>query len=110
MNPTLLYGSLGFIESYSVHGAKWISSYVPYEYNLVGDNALYTALPAYGLIYRGYIKELTPTVPLVSGEFVYLSYISINFEPQTSNGTIPRLVNQTSVVYSNGATEVRYVP
>lgn len=108
MNPTQLYGSFGFLESYSVHGATWVSRYVPYEYNLVADNGMYTAMPAYGLIYRGYMEPLSNETNLEQGQFVYLSYISINYEPQTSNGTIPRLLNQTSIVYSNGGSEVYY--
>jgi len=110
MTSTLLYGHCGYIDAQSVHGATWVSDNVPYEYNIHADNALYTSLTAYGLIYRGYIKELTNTTELYGGQFAYLSYITINYEQATSNGTIPRLLNQTSVVYSNGGSEVYFVP
>ncbi|MGE5554717.1 MAG: DUF2206 domain-containing protein [Methanocella sp.] len=110
MDPTQLYGSFGFLEAYSVHGATWVSQYVPYEYNLVADNGLFTALPAYGLVYRGYLMPLSNETNLEQGQFAYLSYISINYEPETSNGTIPRVLNQTSIVYSNGGSEVYYKP
>lgn len=110
MSPMQLYGSYGFIETFSVYGAKWVSSNIPYEYNLAADNAYYTSLTAYGLIYRGYMKEIVPTTVISSGEYAFLSYITINYEPLSSNGTVQRLLNQTDVVYSNGGSEVYYVP
>jgi uncharacterized membrane protein len=110
MSPTLLYGHCGYIDTLSVYGADWVSSNVPYEYNIHADNGLYTSLTAYGLVYRGYIKELTNSSELYGGQFAYLSYITINHEQSTSNGTIPRLLNQTDVVYSNGGSEVYFVP
>lgn len=110
MDPIQLYGYYGYIDSYSVHGATWVSRYVPYEYNLYADNSLYTALPAYGLIYRGYMTEISNTTRLESGQFAYISYISINYEHDASNGTLPRVLNQTSIVYSNGNSEAYYAP
>ncbi|MDR1992019.1 MAG: DUF2206 domain-containing protein [Nitrososphaerota archaeon] len=110
MSPIILYGYVGFIDPMSVHGATWVSTNVPYKYNIYGDNALYTSLTAYGLIYRGYVKELTATSELYGGQFAYLSYITVNYELATSNGTIPRVLNQTDVVYSNGGSEVYFVP
>ncbi len=110
MDPIQLYGYYGFIDGYSVKAADWISAYTPYEYNLLADNALYTSLTAYGLVYRGYVAELTNTTVFRGGEFAFLSYISINYEPLTSNGTLPRLLNQTDVVYSNGDSEAYYIP
>ncbi len=110
MSPVQLYGFYGALEPFSVSGVQWIAKYTPYEYNLAADNALYTAVPAYGLIYRGYVTELSSMNPLHSGEFVFLSYITITYERLSTNGSIPLLVNQTSVVYSNGGSEVRFVP
>jgi uncharacterized membrane protein len=110
MDPLQLYGYDGYIETWSAHGAEWVSKYVPYEYNLVADNSLFTALPAYGHVYRGYMTELTNTTVLKPGEFTFLSYISENYEPRVSNGTYPAVLNQTSVVYSNGNSEVYYNP
>ena len=110
MDPLQLYGSDGYIDNFSVYGANWVSSTVPYEYNLAADNALYTSLTAYGLVYRGYMKEISPVNPLHPGEFVFISYITIYYEGQTSNGTIPAMLNQTDVVYSNGGTDVNFVP
>lgn len=110
MDPLQLYGYYGYIETWSVHGAEWVSKYVPYEYNLVADNSLFTALPAYGHIYRGYMTEMTNGTVVKSGEFAFLSYISINYEPEISKGAYPALLNQTSIVYTNGGTEVHYKP
>jgi uncharacterized membrane protein len=110
MEPTLLYGDCGYIDRFSVYGADWVSAHVPYEYNIFADNSLYTSLTAYGLVYRGYVKELTDNAEIYGGQFAFLSYITVNYEQATSNGTIPRLLNQTDVVYSNGGSEVHYVP
>jgi uncharacterized membrane protein len=52
MNPLLLYGSYGFIDTYSVYGARWVSENVPYENNIAADNGLFTSLTAYGVVYR----------------------------------------------------------
>ena len=59
MSPVQLYGHYGAMEPFSVSSVQWIAKYAPYEYNLAADNALYTAVPAYGLIYRGYVSELS---------------------------------------------------
>lgn len=110
MDPIQLYGYYGYIETWSVHGAQWVSKYVPYEYNLVADNSLFTALPAYGHVYRGYMTELTNGTSFKSGQFVFVSYISINYESEVSKGAYPIVLNQTSIVYSNGGTDVYYKP
>jgi uncharacterized membrane protein len=110
MDPVQLYGNYGFIDPFSVYGARWTEANVPYQNNLAADNAYFTSMTAYGPIYRGYMTVLDPSIPLYGGEYLFLSYISIRYEQQTSNGTTPAIVNQTSVVYSNGGTEVRFVP
>jgi uncharacterized membrane protein len=110
MDPTQLYGNYGYVDPFSVYGARWTGANVPYENDLAADNAYYTSLTAYGPIYRGYMTPLDPSIPLHGGEYVFLSYISIEYQQQTTNGTIPPMVTQTSVVYSNGGTEVRFVP
>ncbi len=109
MNPLRLYGDYGFIDRYSVSGAQWVANYVPYEYNLLADNGYFTALTAYGLIYRGYVDSLTNASVIKHGEFVYLSYITVQYEQLSWNGTLP-IGNQTDLVYSNGGTEVYYNP
>jgi uncharacterized membrane protein len=110
MSPLRLYGDYGYIDSYSVYGAQWVSKNVPYQYNIAADNGLFTALTAYGLVYRGYVTEIRNDTILLPGEFAYLSYISINFEKLTSNGTLPTVLNQTDVIYSNGGSEIYYKP
>jgi uncharacterized membrane protein len=106
MDPLQLYGNYGYIDSYSVYGAEWVSSNVPYQNNIVADNGLYTALTAYGLVYRGYVGDLTNDTVIHPGEFLYLSYITVNYENLTWNGTISTVLNQTDLIYSNGGSEV----
>jgi uncharacterized membrane protein len=105
-----LYGEFGYIDDFSVRGAQWLSAYTRYENNTVADNALFTALTAYGLVYRGYARELRGDTVIESGEIVYLSYISINYANLVENNTVPIVLNQTNVIYSNGGSEVRSGP
>lgn len=109
MDPLRFYGEDGYIDSYSVYGAQWLSKNVPARWNIVADNGLFTSLTAYGLVYRGYVSGIDDYVVLSSGQFVYLSYISIGYEQLMWNGSLPRLVNQTDVIYCNGGSEVRAV-
>jgi len=110
MNPVRLYGDYGYIDSYSANGAQWVSVNVPYQYNLIGDNGLFTSLTAYGLIYRGYVTGLTNTTVLRSGEYLYLSYFTFNLNKSLINETIQPVINQKDLIYSNGGSEVYYRP
>ncbi len=110
MNPLQLYGNYGYIDSYSVYGAEWVSNNVPYQNNLVADNGLYTALTAYGLIYRGYVYDLMNDTVMRSGEFAYLSYLSVHYENMAWNGSLYTVFNQTDVVYSNGGSTIYFEP
>ena len=110
MSPLRLYGDNGYIDGYSVYGAEFVSKSIPYQNNITADNGLYTALTAYGLVYRGYVSELRGGIVLYPGQFMYLSYISINYEKLYWNGSILPVLNQTNIVYSNGGSEVRCKP
>ncbi|MBE3116510.1 hypothetical protein IMZ68_04830 [Candidatus Bathyarchaeota archaeon] len=110
MSPLRLYGDNGYIDGYSVYGAEFVSKSVPYQNNITADNGLFTALTAYGLVYRGYVSELRGGIVLYPGQFMYLSYISINYEKLYWNGSILPVLNQTNIVYSNGGSEVRCKP
>ncbi len=107
MNPLRLYGDFGLIDDYSVDGAVWLHASIPYQNNITADNGFYTALTAYGLVYRGYVTELRNDTTLHPDEYIYLSYISLQYEQQAWNGTLNTKLNQTNVIYSNGGSEVR---
>jgi uncharacterized membrane protein len=107
MDPLRLYGDFGFIDDYSVDGAVWLHSNIPYQNNITADNGFYTALTAYGQVYRGYVTELRNDTILHPDEYIYLSYISLQYESQTWNGTLSTYLNHTNVIYSNGGSEVR---
>jgi uncharacterized membrane protein len=110
MDPLRLYGTLGYLDAYSVGSAVWVSDNLPYKYNLASDAELYTSLTAYGHLYRGYIDGLTNVTMLYPGEYVYLSYLSVNHEPQLWNGSLTPLLNQTDLIYSNGGSVIYCVP
>jgi uncharacterized membrane protein len=108
MDPVRLYGEYGYIDPYSVYGAQWLSTSVPYQNNTIGDNGLYSSLTAYGLVYRGYVTGLSNYTVIHSGEYAYLSYITVNYEQASYNNTILPVFNQANVIYSNGGSEVYY--
>jgi uncharacterized membrane protein len=110
MNPLRLYGDNGYIDRYSVYGAEWLYANIPYQNNITADNGLFTALTGYGVIYRGYVDELRADSFLYPGEFLYLSYISIEYQTLYWNNTVPAALNQTNIIYSNGGSEVRCAP
>jgi len=111
MNPLQLYYDYGYIDTQNVYGAEWVSNNFPYQNNtLIADNAFDTSLIAYGLIYPGYIGNLTSTAVVYPGEFVCLSYLSVNYEKLVWNGTLSPVLNQTDLIYSNGGSEVYEAP
>jgi uncharacterized membrane protein len=109
MDPLRLYGELGFIDSYSVYGAQWYSRNVPYERNSIADMGLYTSLIAYGLVHRGHVRELVNETILNPNEFVFLSYISF-IDSNVTRNTLTMMQIETSVIYSNGGSEVHWIP
>lgn len=110
MNPLRLYGDYGYIDSFSVRGADWVSANVPYKYALYGDNGLFTALTAYGVVYRGYVTPITNATVMSPSQYAYLSYISINYDSITWNGSMNAVLAGTDVIYSNGGSNIYYQP
>ena len=112
MDPLVLYGNYGYIDCYSADGAIWVSNNVPYQYNLLADNGLYTALTAIGLVYRGYVTPYANGTAFLPGEYAYLSYISVKYAALMYNGTetLSASFNQTDLIYSNGGCQVYYAP
>jgi uncharacterized membrane protein len=111
MDPLQLYEGYGYIDNNDVYSSKWIANNVPYQNNsLLVDDGLGTALTAYGLVYPGYVGDLSNTSNLYPGEFVGLSSLSINYEKLSWNGTLPPLLNQADLIYSNGGSEIYEVP
>jgi len=113
MSPIRLYGDYGYIDTYSMYGAQWVQNNVPQVNNtLIADNAVYTALTAYGLYYRGYVIGLSTTTIVNPGQYAYLSYESVNYQqdPTVYNNTLPAVFNQTDLIYSNSGSEVFYGP
>ncbi len=112
MNPLQLYGTDGYIDSHSVYCSEWISNNVPYQNNnnTVVDTGLDNALTAYGLVYPGYIGNLTYYSAINPGEFIGLSTYSVTYEKIAWNGTLPAIINHTDLIYSNGGSEVYEAP
>jgi uncharacterized membrane protein len=106
MSPMMLYGQFGYIDSYSVYGAEWISNNVPYQRSFVADYGFLSALTGYGRIVPQYIGDLGNTTLVYQGEYVGLSPISVNYQKLAWNDTLIPMLNQTDLIYSDGGSEV----
>ena len=106
MSPLTLYGKFGYIDGNGVYGAQWISKNVPYQSNFAADAGFVTALAGYGLVCPEYVGNLENTSFVYSGEFVGLSSLSVNYEKSAWNNTLPAMLNQTDLIYTNGGSEV----
>lgn len=110
MDPMQLYFDYGYIDSNDVYCAEWISNNIAYQNNLVVDYGLDNALTGYGHVYPGYYGALTNNTVLSPGEFVGLSFASVNYEQLLWNGTLLPIISQTDLIYSNGGSQVYCAP
>ena len=106
MSPLMLYDHFGYVNSDSIYCAQWIFGNVPYEKGITIDHGLVSALTGYGLIWPGYTRALSNTTYVAPGEFVGLSSLSVNNEKLAWNNTLVPILNQTDLIYSNGANQV----
>lgn len=111
MSPLILYGEYGYINSNGVYCSQWISNNINYQNStLFADAGLDTSLIAYGHVYTGYIDALTNTTVLTPGQFVGLSSLSVDYQQLTWNNTLPAVLQQTDLIYSNGGSQVYTSP
>jgi hypothetical protein len=45
-----------------------------------------------------------------SGEYAYLSYLTVNYQQLSYNNTLEPVFNQTDQIYSNGGSNIYYAP
>jgi uncharacterized membrane protein len=111
MNPLRLYGKKGYLDSYSVYGAQWVSVYVDLENSgLYADGfSRKNVLRMYGAVYQGYVDPLSNVTIVEYGGIVYLSRLNVIDRLIPSN----RLWNTTefafifddlNLAYNNGGT------
>ncbi len=106
MGPLMLYEHFKVVDSDSVYCSQWIFDNVPYQKGVFVDQGLISALTGYGLVWPGYMWELTNYTFVAPGQFVGLSSLSVNNEKAVWNGTLVPILNQTDLIYSNGVNQV----
>lgn len=116
MEPSLLYGTLGYTTDKDAAGGRWLVESVNYTKGVYADIYSTTnVLQTHALLRASYGYTLSNTTELRSGSAVYLSFLN------TVEGTVisDYLWNVTEIygtlegghlVYSNGANEVYGVP
>lgn len=111
MSPLQLYGQYGYIDSNGVYCSQWIAGNIRYQNStLFADVGLDNALTGYGLVYPRDVYALTNTTLLTPGQFVGLSTLSVDYEQLAWNNTLPTVLQQTNLIYSNGGSQVYCAP
>jgi len=112
MNALQLYGHYGYIDTYSVYGAQWLSKNVDFKNSALyaDETARANVLTIYGMIYGG--SSLSNITIVADNGVVYLSTLNV------VEGVIPfgRLSWNTSelsfifdylnIIYVNGGSEI----
>jgi uncharacterized membrane protein len=106
MGALMLYEHFEYVDINSVDCAQWISSDIPYQRGIIIDSGLVSAVTGYGLIWPGYTVALSNTTYVAPGEYVGLSALSVNNQNLAWNNTLVPILNQTDLIYSNGANQV----
>lgn len=112
-----LYGSVGYIDEYSVIGTKWLSREINFaDSKLYADGASATnVLSIYGDIYRGYINGLNNQTQVEGHGIVYLSTLNVEYGIITYGGNIWNstelsFLGEMNELYTNGRCEIRQLP
>jgi len=119
MDALRLYGHYGYADADSVHGAQWLSKNVDARALYVNKSAIYAddrarayVLAIYGLIFQGYVWELSNTTTVTADGVVYLSTLNV------VEGVIPFgglswntselsfVFDDLNIIYSNGGSEI----
>ncbi|MEM2292364.1 MAG: DUF2206 domain-containing protein [Nitrososphaerota archaeon] len=111
MHPLRLYGYNGYIDSYSVKGAQWLSLNAAFKNSRIFADVYSrnNVLTTYGLIYRNYVEPLSNVTVVMNGDVVYLSTLNvienlIPFRNLTWNSSELSLFKDLNLIYSNGGS------
>jgi uncharacterized membrane protein len=113
MSPSRLYWELGYINSYSIKGAEWLSKNikVPSTQVYADSYSRSNELRGYGLIYVGYVEILSNSTQLKANSAIYLNPINVVGNNLVGkrllwNTSDLQFLNELNKVYSNGDSEV----
>ena len=115
MGALRLYGLYGYIDAYSVFGARWLSKNVDVERTQIYADitSAHSVLTSYGMIYRGYVDTLTNTTRIEANGTLYLGRLNVVEEKIVgkygqiwNSSELPFLLSDMNKIYSNGGSEV----
>jgi uncharacterized membrane protein len=114
MNALRLYVHYGYTDAHSVYGAQWLSKNVD-----VTNSGLYAdassriyVLTIYGMIYRGYVNELSNVTKVADNGVVYLSTVNVveGMIPfgrlSWNSGELSFIFDDLNIIYANGGSEI----
>ncbi len=106
-----------YLQDSEVFGAVWLHEHAPANSIVFADYiATQNVMASYALVPLHLVYPLTNTTVLSQRSFIYLGKLSVvNNIIYTDNGPINSsevwpLLSQADIIYSNGKTEVMYVP
>jgi len=110
----LRYGTLGYIDGYSVFGARWLSKNVDVEHTQIYADIISRdfALTIYGMICRGYVETPTNTTRMVTNGTLYLGQLNVvegkivDIYHHWNFSELSISFNDLNKIYSNGGSEV----
>ena len=113
MDSFRLYGVFGFIDSYSVFGARWLSKTINMERTQIYADSVSqrNVLIAYGLIPLGDVEILSNVTKISTNDTVYLSPLNVVDgivvgESHLLNSSELSFVNEMNKIYANGRCEI----
>jgi uncharacterized membrane protein len=113
MSPSRLYWEFGYINSYSIRGAEWLSKNikVPSIQVYADSFSRSNELRVYGLIYLGYVEILSNATQLRADSAIYLNPTNVIGNILVGkrllwNTSDLQFLNELNKVYSNGGSEV----
>jgi uncharacterized membrane protein len=113
MSPSRLYWEFGYINSYSIKGAEWLSKNikVPSIQVYADSFSRSNELRGYGLIYLGYVEILSNATQLRADSAIYLNPTNVIGNILVGkrllwNTSDLQFLNELNKVYSNGGSEV----
>lgn len=113
MSELKLYGVYGYIDEQSVFGAQWLRKNVEVEQTPIYADRVshYAVLTSYGMIYQGFVEELTNTTEVMANGTIYLSRLNVVYGTivgarQLWNSSDLSFLRNMNKIYSNGDSEI----
>jgi uncharacterized membrane protein len=112
MSAPFLYGDIGYMDTYSVYGATWLSGSIDAKQSQVYADIVSIAglLTVYGRMYSGTVNELSNVTTVDGNGVVYLSTMNVVHTTMAGanywNSSDASFLSNLDAVYSNGGSQV----